>query len=46
LGSIKDGAFADLIFLDTDPLVSISNTRKIHSVMKGGIIYEPAQLNN
>jgi imidazolonepropionase-like amidohydrolase len=44
LGAIKVGAFADLVILNSDPLVSISNTRKIHRVMKGGVIYEPAQL--
>ena len=46
LGSIKAGKFADLVILDSDPLISISNTRKIHRVIKGGRFYESAQVEN
>jgi imidazolonepropionase-like amidohydrolase len=42
LGSIKAGKLADLVFLDADPLANINNTQKIHGVMKGGRIYDPA----
>jgi hypothetical protein len=27
-----------------DPLESISNVRKVHRVIKGGVIYDPQQL--
>ncbi|MGH9841477.1 MAG: amidohydrolase family protein [Blastocatellia bacterium] len=42
LGSIETGKFADLVILNADPLAEISNTRKIHLIMKGGQIYDPA----
>lgn len=35
-GTIRAGAAADLIVLDGDPLVDITNTRKISRVMQGG----------
>lgn len=44
LGSIEAGKFADLVILNADPLAEISNTRKIHLVVKGGQIYDPAVL--
>jgi hypothetical protein len=36
VGVIAPGAYADLVVLSTNPLDSISNTRKIEQVMKGG----------
>ncbi|MGH9846233.1 MAG: amidohydrolase family protein [Blastocatellia bacterium] len=44
LGSIEAGKFADLVILNADPLAEIGNTRKIHLVMKGGQIHDPAAL--
>jgi len=44
LGSIEAGKFADLVILNADPLAEIGNTKKIHLVMKGGQIHDPAAL--
>ncbi len=38
LGSIEPGKLADLILLDADPLTSISNTLKINTVIKNGVV--------
>jgi imidazolonepropionase-like amidohydrolase len=38
------GKLADLVVLDADPLADIRNIRRIHRVMKGGVLYDPAQL--
>lgn len=38
LGSIEVGKFADMIILSADPTVDIRNTRKIETVLRGGII--------
>jgi imidazolonepropionase-like amidohydrolase len=35
---------ADLVILDGDPLADIRNVRKIHRVIKGGVIYDAGQL--
>lgn len=40
LGRIEEGAAADLLLLDADPLADIQNTRRISSVIKGGSVYE------
>jgi imidazolonepropionase-like amidohydrolase len=44
LGTVEPGKYADLIILDADPLEEISNTRKIHLVIKDGLILEPEVL--
>lgn len=44
-GSIAEGKDADLIIVDGDPLQSISNIRKVTTVMKGGKIYDPGKLH-
>jgi cytosine/adenosine deaminase-related metal-dependent hydrolase len=36
VGSIKPGNFADLVVVSADPLVNISNTKRIERVMKAG----------
>jgi hypothetical protein len=36
LGSIEAGKLADLVILDANPLAEIGNSRKIHSIIRGG----------
>lgn len=36
LGTIEMGKWADLVFLDADPLLDIRNTRRIWNVMHNG----------
>jgi imidazolonepropionase-like amidohydrolase len=44
LGSVDAGKFADLLLLDGDPLADIGNAARVHRVMKGGQVYDPAVL--
>lgn len=44
LGRIEEGALADLIILNSDPVLNISNTKDIESIIKGGKVYSPSQL--
>jgi imidazolonepropionase-like amidohydrolase len=44
VGSIESGKMADLLVLDANPLDDIRNLRRIHRVVKGGAVYDPAQL--
>jgi imidazolonepropionase-like amidohydrolase len=44
LGSVERGKLADFVILDANPLDNISNVRKVHRVVKGGVVYEPDQL--
>ena len=41
LGSLENGKLADFVVLDADPLANISNVRRVHRVVKGGILYMP-----
>ncbi|HRI18190.1 MAG TPA: amidohydrolase family protein, partial [Burkholderiaceae bacterium] len=43
-GSIERGKLADLVLLDGDPSVDISDIRKASLVIKGGTAYAPAQI--
>ena len=45
-GTLEVGKLADLVVLDADPLASISNIRKIRSVMKEGQLINPQSLPN
>jgi hypothetical protein len=38
LGSIEAGKLADLVILDANPLAEIRNSRKIHSIIRGGTV--------
>jgi imidazolonepropionase-like amidohydrolase len=45
VGSLEVGKLADLLVLDADPTVDIRNSDKLHGVMLGGRLYDPATLN-
>jgi imidazolonepropionase-like amidohydrolase len=42
VGRVKAGLLADLLVVEGDPSVNISQVRKVKWVMKEGIIYQPA----
>jgi imidazolonepropionase-like amidohydrolase len=44
LGSIAVGKLADVVLVDGDPTVNISDIRKTALVVKDGVIYKPAEL--
>jgi Tol biopolymer transport system component len=44
LGTIAVGKWADLVILDADPLADIRNTRRIHTIVKGGEIVDRAAI--
>jgi imidazolonepropionase-like amidohydrolase len=43
LGSVEQGKLADLLLLDADPLVDITNTTKIAAVVVDGKLIDPAR---
>ncbi len=43
-GVIAEGALADLVVLDADPLADIGNLAKVHRVLKDGVVYDPEEL--
>ncbi|MDZ3830843.1 MAG: amidohydrolase family protein [Sphingopyxis sp.] len=45
VGSLETGKLADLLILDADPTANIRNTERIHRVMLGGRLYDPATMN-
>ena len=46
LGTIEIGKWADLVFLDADPLVDIRNTRRIWNVMHDGQLVDRVKLKS
>jgi imidazolonepropionase-like amidohydrolase len=44
LGSIERGKLADLVVLNADPLGKVDNLSRIHRVLKGGKVYDTAEL--
>ncbi len=44
-GTIAAGKKADLVLLEADPLMDISNTRRVIGVWTGGRHYDRAQLD-
>ncbi len=45
LGSITAGKVADMVLVDDDPTMNISNVRKVRLTMKDGLIYMPDELD-
>jgi imidazolonepropionase-like amidohydrolase len=41
VGRVRPGLLADLLVVDGDPSINISNVRKVKWVMKEGVIYHP-----
>jgi imidazolonepropionase-like amidohydrolase len=44
LGSIAPGKLADLILVDGDPAARIGDIRRVVLTVKGGIVYDPAEI--
>jgi imidazolonepropionase-like amidohydrolase len=44
LGSITPGKLADVILINGDPTVNISNIRNTALVVKDGVLYKPVEL--
>lgn len=44
LGSIESGKLADLILVDGDPTIEISDIRRVVTVIKDGRVYDPAAI--
>jgi imidazolonepropionase-like amidohydrolase len=45
-GTIEEGKVADLLILDGNPLDDIRNIKQIHRIIKGGTVFDPAELLN
>jgi imidazolonepropionase-like amidohydrolase len=44
LGTIEEGKLADLVLLDADPAEDIDNAKKIHAVIKAGVVVDRSAL--
>jgi len=44
LGTLETGKLADLVILGGDPIADIRNTRRVHTVVKNGVVYDAATL--
>ena len=44
LGAVAPDKRADILLLDADPTIDIRNIAKVHRVVKGGVVYDPAGL--
>ena len=41
---MEPNKLADILLLDADPTIDIRNIAKVHRVVKGGVVYDPARL--
>lgn len=46
LGTLEAGKLADLVIVGADPLADIRNLSQVIAVVKGGVLYRPAELLN
>ena len=44
LGTIEKGKLADVLIVDGDPLADIAETRRITTVVKNGVAYDPSEV--
>jgi len=44
MGTLVKGKFADFLILDADPLADVANLQRIYSVVKGGVVLDPADI--
>ena len=44
LGTIEAGKLADLIIVEANPLDDVRSLHKLYRVIKGGVVYDPAEL--
>ncbi len=44
MGTIEPGKLADIIIVDADPLADLRNLSQVYRVIKGGAVYDPAEL--
>jgi imidazolonepropionase-like amidohydrolase len=44
-GSVTPGKYADMLLVNGDPTTHISDVRHVGTVIKGGVIYKPAEMD-
>jgi imidazolonepropionase-like amidohydrolase len=44
LGTIRQGLKADLVIVNADPLLDLRNLHRVYRIVKGGSVYDPAEL--
>ena len=44
MGTIDSNKVADMVLLDANPLIDISNTRRINLVISKGVVINPEEL--
>ena len=45
-GVIAAGKLADMILVDGDPSVNISDINRVHTVIKGGKVFDPVHIES
>jgi hypothetical protein len=45
VGTIREGAIADLLLVDADPLVNVANLRRLHTILLRGVVFDRADLD-